>query len=173
MRHTRSEFSTVSNALAGALAGLLATALALTALPARAHDDATLDAMATPHGGQLRMAGPLHIELVLVKDSAQAKDNPVRVYLSDHAGKPQPSQGVSASITVLSGKDKASATLLPDGENRLQASARYASRPDLKAVVTVTLPGQPPVQARFTPLAPKPAGAAAAGGMDHSQHTGH
>lgn len=37
----------------------------LLATPAFAHDDATLDAMAAPHGGQLRMSGAYHLELVL------------------------------------------------------------------------------------------------------------
>ena len=32
-------------------------------------DDATLDAMAAPHGGQLRMSGAWHLELVLAKDA--------------------------------------------------------------------------------------------------------
>ncbi len=49
----------------------LAAALA-AATPALAHDDATLDAMQAPHGGQLRMAGAYHIELVLARDARGA-----------------------------------------------------------------------------------------------------
>ena len=46
---------------------LILAAAALFAAPAFAHDDATLDAMAAPHGGQLRMSGAGHLELVLAK----------------------------------------------------------------------------------------------------------
>ena len=48
---------------------LILAAAALFAVPAFAHDDATLDAMAAPHGGQLRMSGAWHLELVLAKDA--------------------------------------------------------------------------------------------------------
>ena len=48
---------------------LILAAAALFAAPAFAHDDATLDAMAAPHGGQLRMSGAWHLELVLAKDA--------------------------------------------------------------------------------------------------------
>jgi hypothetical protein len=54
---------------------LAAAAMLLAAGAARAHDDATLDASAAPHGGQLRMAGIYHFELVLVGDNRTAKDN--------------------------------------------------------------------------------------------------
>lgn len=118
-----------------------------------AHDDATLDAATAPHGGQLRMAGIYHFELVLVKDSKTAKDNPVTVYLSDHAGNKIPSAGANGSVTLLSGATKATAALQPDGENRLRGVAKYASAPGTKAVLSVTLPGKPPEQARFTPFA--------------------
>lgn len=132
--------------------GLVGAAL-LAAGAAFAHDDATLDATSAPHGGQLRMAGIYHFELVLVKDSKTAKDNPILVYLSDHAGNKIPSAGASGSVTLLSGATKASAALQPDGENRLKGVAKYASAPDTKAVLSITLPGKPPEQARFTPFA--------------------
>ena len=44
-----------------------------------AHDDAYLDTQKAPNGGQLRMAGPNHYELVLVKDAKEAQENPVVV----------------------------------------------------------------------------------------------
>jgi hypothetical protein len=53
-----------------------------------AHDDAYLDTQKAPNGGQLRMAGPNHYELVLVKDAKEAQENPVVVYVTDHAGTP-------------------------------------------------------------------------------------
>lgn len=151
---------------------LLATGLALAAVPALAHDDATLDAMATPNGGQLRMAGAWHLELVLARTATATQEQPVRLFLTDHAGQAQNAQGARASVTLLSGKDKVTVDLRPDGGNRLQGSARYTARPDLKAIVTLTVPGQEPVQARFTPLAatakPMPAGKDAGAHANHS-----
>lgn len=121
---------------------------------AQAHDDAQMEKMVAPHGGQLRMAGGSHLELVVIKDSKGAKDNPIVVYVTDHAGTKIPTVGASASVTLLSGKTKVSAALVPDGDNKLTGHAVYASASDLKAVVKVKLAGQDEQQARFTPLAP-------------------
>jgi len=127
-----------------------------------AHDDAYLDTLTAPHGGQLRMAGAQHFELVLVKDGTEAKTSPVVIYVTDHAGTPIKTAGASGNVTILTGKRKISVALQPDGENRLKGSASYASQPDLKAVVNITLAGQSPQQTRFTPLAPRPS--------NHSEH---
>jgi len=140
----------------------LALAVGLTwgaALPplAHAHDDAYLDTLTAPHGGQVRMAGGSHYELVVVKDSEVAKDNAVVVYVTNHAGTKITTTGASGSVTLLSGKIKVSAVLTPDGDNKLTGHATYASTPDLKAVVKVKLAGQDEQQARFTPLAPRAA----------------
>jgi hypothetical protein len=120
---------------------------------AHAHSEHDLDMMTAPHGGQLRMAGASHYELVLVKDSKAAKDNAIAVYVTDHAGTKTPTAGASGSITLLSGKAKVNAVLTPDGDNKLTGHAIYASEPDLKAVVKIKLTGQDEQQARFTPLA--------------------
>lgn len=134
--------------LAPVLAGLtFATGAAL------AHDDAYLDTQKAPNGGQLRMAGPYHFELVLAKNTAAAQENPLVVYVTDHAGAKIPTAGASGSATILAGKLRAAATLQPDGDNRLKGVARYASTPDTKVAVSVTLPGKQPEQARFTPYA--------------------
>lgn len=121
----------------------------------QAHDDAYLDTLTAPHGGQLRMAGASHYELVVVKDSPAAKDNLVTVYVTDHAGTKIPVAGALGSVTLLGGKTKANVTLKPDGENKLSGHGVYASTPDLKAVVKIKLAGQDEQQARFTPLAPR------------------
>ncbi|MGQ0596872.1 hypothetical protein [Aquabacterium sp.] len=131
------------------LAGLMAHGLSL------AHDDTYLDTLTTPHGGQLRMAGALHLELVVNKAGQDTKERPIEVYVTDHAGTKQPTAGASATITLLSGKHKVTAALKPDGDNKLKGLASYAPTPDLKAIVSVTMPGQDAQQARFTPLAPR------------------
>lgn len=143
------------------LAAGLALGLALAPM-AQAHDDAYLDTLTAPHGGQLRMAGSSHYELVVVKDSKAAKDNAIVVYVTDHAGTKIPTAGATGSVTLLSGKTKVNSALTPDGDNKLTGHAVYASEPDLKAVVKVKLTGQEEQQARFTPLA-----AHAAGHEDH------
>ena len=132
---------------------------------AHAHDDAYLDTLTAPHGGQLRMAGGSHYELVVVKTDPVAKvatAKAIVVYVTDHAGTKIPTAGATGSVTLLSGKTKVNAALTPDGDNKLTGHAVYASTPDLKAVVKIKLAGQDEQQARFTPLANQ-----AGGGGDH------
>lgn len=118
-----------------------------------AHDDATLDKVKTPHGGQLRMAGIYHFELVVAKDSKNAKDNPVAVYLTDHGGNKIPVAGAMGKATILAGKSKITIPLAPTGDNKLEGVGKYASDPQMKAIVSVTLADKKTSQARFTPLA--------------------
>lgn len=132
-------------------ATVLVAAFAGTA--ALAHTDEVLDELKAPNGGQLRMAGTYHLELVVAKDSKEPKDSPLIIYVTDHAGVKVPTAGGSGTAILLSGKSKVSVTLMPDGENRLKGMGRYASTPDMKAVVSIKLPGQSTEQARFTPMA--------------------
>lgn len=127
--------------------------IALSTASVFAHDDATLDKEKAPNGGQLRMAGIYHYELVVVGDSKEAKENPVVVYVTDHGGSKISTAGASGTATLLAGKLKATVTLKPDGDNRMKGFARYASSADMKVVASISLPGKPAEQARFTPLA--------------------
>ena len=120
---------------------------------ALAHSDEYLDTQNAPHGGQLRMAGIYHYELVVTKDSNAVKENPIIVYLTDHAGTRIDTAGATGTATILAGKLKATATLKADGENRMKGVAKYASTPNMKIVVSITPPGKPTGQARFTLLA--------------------
>jgi len=135
--------------------GLGLALLASLGTPALAHDDATLDAMTTPNGGQLRMAGAYHLELVVVQDSPTPRENPVTVYLTDHADQKLPAAGAKGKVTLLSGKQKTEISLSPAGDNKLSGKGSYASSPTLKAIVTITFPDGRTEQARFTPLLPK------------------
>ena len=130
-----------------------ASAFALASPTLLAHTDEALDTQKAPNGGQLRMAGAYHYELVVAKDSKEAKDNAVVVYVTDHDGKKVATSGASGTATILAGKAKVTATLAPDGDNRLKGIAKYASAPDMKVVVSITFPGKTAEQARFTPLA--------------------
>jgi hypothetical protein len=117
------------------------------------HTDDVLDAQQAPHGGQMRMAGVYHFELVVAKDSKAPRDNPVVVYVTDHAGAKISTSGAQGTVTILAGKSKSTVSLVPDGDNRLKGTGTYASVPDMKAVVSVTIAGKSAEQARFTPLA--------------------
>ena len=141
---------------------------AMTAPAVLAHSDEVLDTQNAPTGGQMRMAGVYHFDLLVAGDSKDVKENPVVVFVTDHAGAKISTVGAGGTATILSGKLKASVMLVPDGDNRLKGVGKYASTPDMKAVVSVTMAGKPAEQARFTPLAPMaPAAAAKDGHMDH------
>jgi len=132
---------------------VIVTAIALglsSALPA--HDDATLDKIQAPNGGQLRAAGIYHYELVVAKDSKDAKENPIVVYVTDHGATKIDTKGATGTITLLAGKTKITVALAPDGDNRMRAKATYASDVAMKAVVSITLSGKAAELARFTPL---------------------
>lgn len=126
---------------------------ALSTGSAYAHDDKYFDSIKSPNGGQTRMAGVYHFELVLVQDSKTAKENTVTVYVTDHAGKALSTKAGSASLTLVQGANKATVSLQPEGENRFVGKANYASTANLKAALTVTMAGKPAEQARFTPFA--------------------
>ncbi len=132
----------------------------------RAHTDEYLDTQTAPHGGQLRMAGIYHFELVVAKDNKQAKDNPVAVYVTDHAGNKVSTTGAKGTVTILAGKTKTTINLTPDGDNVLKGSGAYTPTPDMKAVVSVTFAGKAAEQARFTPFAK-------AGTPAKDDHSGH
>lgn len=123
---------------------------ATAAAPALAHDDAYLATQKAPHGGQVRMAGAYHYELV-VGPAGGANGRSLVVHVTDHAGAAVATQGARGVAQVLAGKERSSVELLPDGENRMTGTGRFAAAADTKVVVSITLPGKPPVQARFTP----------------------
>lgn len=127
---------------------LFATALVQ---PALAHDDATLDAMKSPHGGQVRMAGAYHFELLLAKDAKGAGVAPVKVYLTDHASNKVAVTGASGSLTLLAPARKLSVPLVVNGDH-LEGSGAYAADPATKALVTVKFADGRSETARFEPF---------------------
>ena len=87
---------------------MLGAALALCAGVALGHDDTTLATMKAPNGGQMKAAGPLHLELVVARDGDPSKERPLVLYVTDHAGKKVDTQGASGTATLLSGNTRAS-----------------------------------------------------------------
>lgn len=136
---------------AAAAAGLFA----FGTLPVVAHDDAYLAAQKAPNGGQLRMAGPYHYELVAGRHAAATKSGELVVYVTDHAGTPVPTQGAQGVAHVLVGKERSTFKLEPAGENRMRAGGAYEWAPGAKVVVSITMAGARPEQARFTSDSPE------------------
>lgn len=130
----------------------LSAALMFAGNAAFAHDDGTLDKMKAPNGGQLRMAGPYHFELLVDKNNKEAKDSPVTVFLTDHGEKKIPVAGVSGTATILAGKSKVTVALAPAGDNKLSGVGKYVSDGHMKVVVSVVFPDKKTEQARFSPL---------------------
>ena len=124
-------------------------------LPTWAHTDDYLDTLTTAHGGQLRMAGPYHLELV-------AKDKELVLYVTDHGDNPVKTEGGTAKATIQIGKSKAGTTvkLEPAGENQMKGLGEFTLKPASVIVVFVKLAGDEAQSARFTPLKPKAKAAA-------------
>jgi hypothetical protein len=142
-----STMSSIGRMFLGALAALSLCSVAL------AHDDATLSTMKAPNGGQVKAAGPYHLELVVARDGDALADRPVVVHDTGHDGTKIDTHGATASATLLSSKGRSTVPLSPAGGNTMKGMAKYASTQDLKAVVSLTMPGKEPQQARFEPLA--------------------
>jgi hypothetical protein len=98
-----------------------------------------------PNGGQIKDAGKHHLELVV-------KENALTIYVTDAKHQKIITKGASGTATVLAGKNTTNVKLEPSGENALAGSGKFESTPDMKVVVSLTLAGENPVQARFTPL---------------------
>ena len=145
-------------------------------LPTWAHTDDYLDTLATAHGGQLRMAGPYHLELV-------AKDKELVLYVTDHGDNPVKTEGGTAKATIQIGKGKAGTTvkLEPAGENQMKGLGEFTLKPESVIVVFVKLAGDEAQSARFTPLKPKakaavtkkPAANKPAASTPAPNHSGH
>jgi hypothetical protein len=94
---------------------LAAAALALSvSAGVLAHGSEWFDTHPTPHGGQVRMAGPYHFELMPHKRG-------VLVYVTDHGDTPIPTAGWTAQIIALSAGKKVRITLKSAGDNKLSA----------------------------------------------------
>lgn len=117
---------------------------------AAAHSDEHLATVSPAHGGVLRMAGALHLELVLESSS-------VRVYLSDHAFQPVGSRGATGSATVSREGKRMKIPLRPSEGNLLTGKGSFDIGPDTGVTVRVTLPGKKTETAEFPPAHPNSA----------------
>lgn len=142
---------------------IFAAALAVAG-GAHAHTDDWFDANPSPNGGQVRMAGPYHFELM-----PQQARNGVLVLVTDHADKKVATAGWKASAVVLAGGKKSRLDLKPAGDNTLRGTGALGGA-DARIVVSVTDKGGKQYSARFTPGAAKKPAAGQAHGHDHHHH---
>lgn len=133
----------------------LAVTLALAGGGAIAHTDEILATMHAPHGGQLRLAGLYHFELVIDRQADGKQTVPVKVYVTDHGGTPSDIAAVKGKLTLLGSSGRGSADLVPVGTGVLSAQATYVADRKLKAIVTLNFPDGRVEQARFLPLDPQ------------------
>ncbi len=151
------------------IAAVLAAPLMLLQ-PVWAHTDESLDAMPSPHGGQVRAAGPYHLELV-------AKDGELVVHVTDHAGQEIKTDGGEGKANIQQAKagSKITVKLEPSQQNMFTGSGEFHINPETVIVVFVKLPEQEAYGARFTPLKPKSVGAGkkSAEGHDHDLQQHH
>ena len=146
------------------LTTLLALALSLTlAQQAIAHDDVWFDSREHPHGGQMRMAGPLHIELLTAAGE-------LTIHVTDHGDQVIATEGASARATVLSAGKRSTVRLSPTGGNQMQGKGDFQLDDGMTVVLSISLPGQDSQQARFTPFQ-KTTAAPEAQTHQHGDHT--
>ena len=98
-----------------------------------------------PNGGQKVDIGSNHAELV-------AEGKTLRLFLFDGADQPIPAAGATAQAVILAGGRQATVALAPVGDNVLAGTGDFMAVRGMRTVVTLTLPGQRPAQARFTPM---------------------
>jgi hypothetical protein len=110
---------------------------------ALAHTDEYFDAMQTPHGGQVRMAGPYHLELVV-------GPREVLLYVSDHGDDPIATAEGSAKVIIRSGRrNRYVVVLMPAGDNLLRGNGEFKLGKANDVSVLLALPGKDPQRAQF------------------------
>lgn len=93
------------------------------------------------HGGIVRDAGSLTLELVARADS-------LTLHVTDH-DKPVATAGAKAQVTLYSGSEKSPLALEPTGENRMAAKGSLKVGVGVRAALTVELPGHKLVKTTF------------------------
>ena len=155
--------------LAAVLAAVLAAPL-MFLQPIWAHTNESLDAMPSPHGGQVRAAGPYHLELV-------AKDGELVLYVTDHAWQEVKTDGGEGKANIQQDKAGSRITIMlePSQQNMLTGRGEFSVTKDTVIVVFVKLAGQDAYGAKFSPLKPKTVktGKKPVEGHDHDLHQHH
>ena len=114
-------------------------AFTVFANPALAADQHHHDGM---HGGKIVETPTRHIEIV-------AKDGVLELHVADEGMKPEDVKDAKASAAVLSEGKKVDVTLTPSAGNVLTGTGAFKAGKGTTIVVTLTMPGQAPEQARL------------------------
>lgn len=130
------------------IAAVVFCATLACSFPVQAHTDEFFEFVEAPHGGQLRMTGPFHMELV-------AKDGDLTVYVTDHADNAISVDGGLAKANIENESARTQVNLHPVGSNILRGTGTFSLTPSTVVVVFMKLPNQDSYAARFMPLKPK------------------
>jgi len=91
----------------------------------------------------VRMAGPVHLELVV-------RSGDVTVYMTDHADNPVSTDNGSAKVIIRASKKNRFVVILrPAGDNVLWGAGEFKLGKRNDVTVFVTLPGQDAQRAQF------------------------
>ena len=124
---------------------LLAAGFVLAGLPPAvlAHSNEYLETITGAHGGKLRMVEQYHFEMVLANGE-------LRMWVTDHGDKPQSTVGATGNVKLVTEAGVVNVNLTPSGVNGLAGrDPKIRANSQAKAVVTVTMKGQKPLQTRF------------------------
>jgi hypothetical protein len=127
---------------------------------AYAHTNEYLDTIEGAHGGQLRMSGAYHFELV-------AAPGELTVYVTDHADNPMATAGATATALVDSDGSKTEVLLVPTGDNAFRGQGGFALNEQSKVHLKVIMPGGQAELATFEPMRKRKG---ATGSSDHQHH---
>ena len=137
--------------------------VALVSLGAFAHSNEYLDTLEGEHGGQLRMSGAYHFELVIAPGK-------VKVYVTDHAWQPIETAGATANLMVTIDGNKNMVSLKPAGINRFEGDGNFTLNEHVTVHLKVTMPNGDAELATFMPLRKKDTKPVDDGGHDHHKH---
>jgi hypothetical protein len=121
----------------------------------RAHDPATLDSLPSVHGGQVRMAGPFHVELVVLGLEVAQTDRLLLVYLQNHMFQDVSSSGLKCIARFVDGKHVTTVNLIPIESNGFSGRGAFKVNPFVTAEVSITDKNGEAWSATYTPFAAK------------------
>ena len=93
------------------------------------------------HGGKVVESGHHHLEIIV-------KDGMIQIYVDGEDGKPEDVKNAKAKATILSEGKKQDVTLNPDEANTLKGTGAFKAIKGTTIVITLTMPGHAPEQAR-------------------------
>jgi len=94
------------------------------------------------HGGIVKEVKEVQYELV-------AKPDVITIYIEDH-GKKLDTKGATGKVALRQGSDRSEGTLVPAGDNKLEAKGKFNVAPGTTAIVVVKRAGAAEETVRFT-----------------------